>query len=96
VNRTDFPALPAVARVVNLPPIGGQSGWTIAVSMDAGYGDVLLFAPPAQSSISIEPYSHMPGNASLPEGHPDGLVGLAPGATYRAVARIRLVPPSSE
>jgi aldose 1-epimerase len=93
VNRTDFASLPAVATVTNLPPIGGQTGWTIVVSMDEGFGDVLLFAPPAQSSISIEPYSHMPGNASLPEGHPDGLMGLAPGATYRAVARIRLVPP---
>src|SRR5581483_6688063 len=91
VSRTDFSALPAIARVVNLPPIGGHAGWTIAVSMDAGYGDVLLFAPPAQSSISIEPYSHMPGNASLPEGHPEGLAALAPGATRRAVATIRLV-----
>jgi aldose 1-epimerase len=96
VSRTDFPPAPAVARVVNLAPIGGQSGWTIALSMDAGYRDLLLFAPPMQPSISIEPQSHMPGNASLPEGHPAGLVGLDPGATRRAVATIRLVPPGAD
>ena len=96
VSRTDLPPAPAVARVVNLPPIGGQAGWTIAVTTDAAYRDLLLFAPPAQSSISIEPYSHMPGNASLPEGHPEGLMGLAPGATFRAEATIRLVPPGSD
>ena len=54
-----------------------------------------FFAPPAQNSISLEPQSHMPGCASLPEGHPDGLVGLAPGATLEAVTRIQLVPPAS-
>jgi hypothetical protein len=95
VSRTDFETMPAVARVINLPPINGQDGWTIALSMGEGYGDTLLFAPPIQTSISIEPYSHMPGNASLPEGHPDGLEGLAPGQTRTARAVIRLVPPAS-
>jgi aldose 1-epimerase len=93
-SRTDFPPAPAVARIVNLPPIDGRAGWTITLSMDAGYRDLLLFAPPIQASISIEPQTHMPGGASLPEGHPDGLVGLAPGATLRATATIRLEPPS--
>jgi len=92
-SRTDFRPAPAVARVVNLAPIGGQIGWTVELSMDDGYRDLLLFAPPAQASISIEPQTHMPGGASLPEGHPDGLVGLAPGATLRVSAAIRLVPP---
>ena len=64
------------------------------VDLLAGYRDLLLFAPPVQSSISLEPQTHMPGGASLPEGHPDGLVGLAPGAPLRATAVIRLVPPS--
>jgi aldose 1-epimerase len=95
-SRTDFPPAPAVARVVNLAPIGGQSGWTITLGLDAGYRDLLLFAPPAQSSISLEPQSHMPGNASLPEGHPEGLSGLAPGATLRAAATVRLVPPGAD
>jgi aldose 1-epimerase len=95
VSRTDFETVPAVARVIDLPPIDGRSGWTIEVAMEAGYGDTLLFAPPIQTSISIEPYSHMPGNASLPEGHPDGLEGLAPGQTRTARATIRLVPPAS-
>ncbi len=93
-SRTDFPLAPAVARVYNLAPIGGQSGWSITLAMDAGYRDLLLFAPPVQASISLEPQTHMPGGASLPEGHPDGLVGLAPGATLRATAVIRLVPPA--
>jgi aldose 1-epimerase len=91
-SRTDFPPAPAVARVVDLAPIDGRSGWSIDLSMDAGYRDLLLFAPPVQNSISLEPQTHMPGGASLPEGHPDGLVGLAPGAALRAMATIRLVP----
>jgi aldose 1-epimerase len=95
VSRTDFETIPAVARVTDLPPIKGQDGWTIEVSMEEGYGDTLLFAPPIQTSISIEPYSHMPGNASLPEGHPDGPEGLAPGQTRTAKAVIRLVPPDT-
>jgi aldose 1-epimerase len=92
-SRTDFPPAPAVARVINLAPIDGRDGWSVTLSMDAGYRDLLLFAPPAQASISIEPQTHMPGGASLPEGHPDGLVGLGPGATLSATATIRLVPP---
>jgi aldose 1-epimerase len=93
-SRTDFPPAPAVARIVNLPPLGGHSGWTLEVSMDEGYRDLLLFAPPTSPSISIEPQSHMPGGASLPEGHPEGLIGLEPGAMMRATATIRLVPPA--
>jgi aldose 1-epimerase len=94
-SRTDFPPAPAVARIVNLAPIEGRAGWSVTMTMDAGYRDLLLFAPPTQPSISIEPQSHMPGGASLPEGHPDGLVGLAPGAKLQATATIRLVPPGS-
>jgi galactose mutarotase-like enzyme len=94
-SRTDFPPPPAVARVSNLAPIGGRSGWTVELSMDAGYRDLLLFAPPVQASISLEPQTHMPGGVSLPEGHPDGLATLAPGETLQATAVIRLVPPGS-
>lgn len=93
-SRTDFPPAPALARIVNLAPLDGQTGWTLEVIMDGGYRDVLLFAPPTQPSISIEPQTHMPGGASLPEGHPEGLIGLEPGATLRASATIRLVPPA--
>jgi aldose 1-epimerase len=92
-SRTDFPPAPAVARVVNLVRIDGRSGWTVELAMYTGYRDLLLFAPPAQNSISLEPQSHMPGGVSLPEGHPDGLAALAPGATLQAKATIRLVPP---
>jgi len=93
-SRTDFPPAPAVARVVGLPGPDGRAGWMIELSMDGGYQDLLLFAPPIQNSISLEPQTHMPGGASLPEGHPAGLVGLAPGATRSATATIRLVPPA--
>jgi galactose mutarotase-like enzyme len=82
-----------VATIFNLPPIDGRAGWTVTLTLDAGYRDLLLFAPPIQESISLEPQTHMPGGASLPEGHPDGLVGLAPGATLSATAKIKLVPP---
>ena len=92
-SRTDFPPAPAIARVLNLAPVDGRDGWSLALSMDAGYRDLLLFAPPAQASISIEPQTHMPGGASLPEGHPDGLTGLAPGQKLTATATIRLMPP---
>jgi aldose 1-epimerase len=95
VSRTDFETSPAVARMVKLPPIDGRDGWTIALAMEEGYRDALLFAPPVQHSISIEPYSHMPGNSSLPEGHPEGLDGLAPGERRTARATIRLVPPTA-
>ncbi|MFN8633677.1 MAG: aldose 1-epimerase [Chloroflexota bacterium] len=94
-SRTDFPP-DAVARLINLPPIDGRSGWTVELWMDPGYQDLLMFAPPVQPSISIEPQTHMPGLASLPEGHPAGLQPLAPGASLVAVARVRLVPPASE
>jgi hypothetical protein len=94
-SRTDFPSAPALARLVNLPPIDAREGWTVELAMDGGYRDLLLFAPPVQASISLEPHTHIPGVASLPEGHPDGLTGLAPGATLQATATIRLVPPGA-
>lgn len=93
-GRTDFKEGGDTAIIRDLPPIDGRSGWTVDFLM-TGYSDILFFAPPAQNSISLEPQSHMPGCASLPEGHPDGLVGLAPGATLEAVTRIQLVPPAS-
>jgi aldose 1-epimerase len=91
-GRTDFPPEGGTARIIDLPPIGGRSGWTVELLM-VGYKDILFFAPPAQNSISLEPQSHMPGCASMPEGHPDGLVALAPGGTLEAVMRVQLVPP---
>lgn len=93
-GRTDFKEGGDTAVIRDLRPIDGRSGWTVDVFMN-GFSDLLFFAPPWQNSISIEPQSHMPGCASLPEGHPDGLVALAPGATLEAVCRIRLVPPAS-
>lgn len=94
-SRTDFPSTPAVARIVDLAPIGGRTGWSIELSMNAGYRDLLLFTPPAQASISLEPHTHMPGGASLPEGHREGLARLDPGDALQASAGIRLVPPGT-
>ena len=93
-GRTDFAEGGDTARIIDIPAIDGRSGWTVELLMN-GYSDILFFAPPAQNSISLEPQSHMPGCASLPEGHPDGLIGLAPGATLEAVTRIQLVPPTA-
>jgi galactose mutarotase-like enzyme len=93
-SRTDFPPAPVVSRIVGLAPIDGQEGWTITMTTDNGYRDILMFAPPVQASVSIEPQTHMPGNCSLPEGHPEGLTGLDPGATVSATAVFRLVPPT--
>jgi len=94
VSRTDFPPATAVARITGLPPIDGREGWTVTLSLDAGYQDLFLFAPPVQTSISLEPQTQMMGAVSLPEGDPEGLQGLAPGATCSATAVIRLVPPA--
>jgi aldose 1-epimerase len=60
----------------------------VTLTLDEGCRDLLLYAPPAQPSISLEPHSVAPGAASQPEGHPDGLVGLAPGATTRLAVTV--------
>jgi aldose 1-epimerase len=86
----------STARVTGLPAIGGSDGWTVELWMDDGFKDVLLFAPDTQPSVSIEPHTHAPGAASQPEGHPDGLVGLEPGETLQATARLRLSRPAGE
>lgn len=54
-----------------------------------GVRDVLYFAPPWQESLSLEPHSLMPSASSYPEGHPDGLPALAPGASMRLAVRVR-------
>jgi len=62
----------------------GPSGTgRISLTLTDGVRDILYFNPPWQSSISLEPHSLMPSAASFPEGHPDGLPALAPGATVR-------------
>ncbi len=53
----------------------------ITLALTEGCRDLVLFAPPQQPSISLEPHSVAPGAASQPSRHPDGLVGLAPQAT---------------
>lgn len=55
-----------------------------------GVRDMLLFAPPTENSVSVEPLSTAPGSASQQEGHPDGLVGLAPRATRRLAVTIAI------
>lgn len=57
-----------------------------------GVRDLLYFAPPWQESLSLEPHSLMPSAASYPEGHPDGLPALAPGATVRLAVRVAFEP----
>ena len=57
--------------------------------MTEGWEDILLFAPDANPSISLEPHTGAPGAASLPEGDPDGLRGLSPGQRLRVRATIQ-------
>ena len=63
----------------------------IWLSADEGCRDFLLFVPPEEPSIALEPHSCAPGAASQPEGHPDGLIGIAPGATLRLTTQISAV-----
>lgn len=66
-------------------------GIRVILSPLEGCRDILLFAPPTENSVSVEPLGTAPGAASQPEGHPDGLVGLEPGETRRLVASIAAV-----
>lgn len=77
VARTSLGPLP-------LAMLAGPPG-TLDIRLTAveGCRDLLLFVPPLEPSISLEPHSCAPGAASQPEGHPDGLVALDPGATRR-------------
>lgn len=68
--------------------VGPPGTSRIILTLTAGCRDLVLFAPPQQASISLEPHSVAPGAASQPPGHRDGLVGLAPQATIQLVATI--------
>jgi len=77
------------ARATLSGPPGGR---TIALTCIEGVRDVVYFVPPDQPSISIEPHTCAPGAASRPEGDPDGLVSLAPGAHLTMRVEIALAP----
>jgi galactose mutarotase-like enzyme len=82
VPRTDLRPNPvAILR-------GGDGGMQVRLSCIEGVRDLLLFAPPTEDSVSVEPLSTAPGSGSQPEGHPDGMVGLEPGATRRLAVTI--------
>jgi aldose 1-epimerase len=83
VSRTDFGA--DRTAVLEAP-----DGARVLLEMDAGYRDILFYAPEMHNSVSLEPHTHAPGAASLPEGSPDGLQPLELGATLRATATIRV------
>jgi aldose 1-epimerase len=91
--------LPPLGQTVHVPrtELGPQStatltghagGVRVVLSLLEGCRDLLLFAPPTEASVSLEPLSTAPGAASQPAGHPDGLVGIDPGATRRLVAMV--------
>ena len=69
---------------------GDSSGDTILFTFVEGVRDVMCFTPPDQPSISVEPLSCAPSAASQAEGHPDGLVPLAPGAGMTMTVEISL------
>ena len=84
VARTD---LAPESRATLTDPTGAR---TIALTCITGVRDVVYFTPADQPSISIEPHTCAPGAASQPEGRPDGLVPLAPGATLVMTVEITL------
>jgi aldose 1-epimerase len=84
VARTD---MPPGSRATLSDPTGAR---TLALTFIDGVRDVVYFAPAEQPSISIEPHTCAPGAASQPEGDPDGLVPLAPGATRTMTVAIAL------
>lgn len=82
VPRTDLGPRPeAILR-------GQADGPRVRLACIEGVRDLLLFAPPTENSVSLEPLATAPGAASQPEGHPDGLLALAPGATHRLIVTI--------
>jgi aldose 1-epimerase len=84
VARTD---LGPDARATLSDPTGAR---TLALTFIEGVRDVVYFAPAEQPSISVEPHTCAPGAASQPDGDPDGLVPLAPGATRTMTVEIAL------
>lgn len=74
---------------------GGPQGNSIAFAFIAGVRDVVYFTPLDQPSISIEPHTCAPGAASQPEGHPDGLVPLDPGASRTMTVEIAVRVPNA-
>ncbi|MGI8856339.1 MAG: aldose 1-epimerase [Thermomicrobiales bacterium] len=84
VARTD---LGADARATLADPPGAPM---VEFGFIEGVRDVVLFAPADQPSISVEPQTCAPGAASQPEGHPDGLMPLAAGATRTMTVEIIL------
>lgn len=85
VSRTDFGEA-RTARIGRANALGHSL--TVDLMMGEGWEDVLLFAPFDGPSISLEPHTGAPGAASLPDGDPDGLRALAPGARIRVSATI--------
>lgn len=67
---------------------GRASGLQVHLTFTEGVRDLLLFAPPTENSVSVEPLSTPPGAASQPTDHPNGLIGLAPGTTRRLAVTI--------
>lgn len=86
VAQTDFDEA-RTARIMRADEASGSLA--VDLVMAEGWEDVLLFAPDANPSISLEPHTGAPGAASLPEGDRDGLRALAPGQRLRARATIQ-------
>lgn len=75
IARTDLGVHPVTL-------LHGVRGSTLRL-VTSGSRDLLLYAPADRPSFALEPHSCAPSAASQPQGHPDGLVGLAPGKTMR-------------
>jgi hypothetical protein len=81
-SRTDLDE----PSVVTLADAAGEP--QVVMHLLDGVQDLLVFSPAEHASVSVEPLSSAPSGGAQPDGHPDGLVGLPPGATRRLAVRI--------
>lgn len=74
----------------------GRDGHAVQLDLDAGWGDIVLYAPPDQRSVALEPLTCVLSAASLDPAAPDSLPLLAPGDSVSCSMRLRLVTGTSQ
>lgn len=81
-------------RVATLMSAGG--GPRVALTLEAGCRDLLLYAPAEQPSVALEPLSCAPSAAARAEGDAAGLMGLDCGELVRLAVSIAVVERGEE
>lgn len=69
----------------------GADGRSVHCALDEGWTDIVLYAPPDQPSVALEPLTCALSAASLNPGSPYSIPPLAPHRSVSAVMRLRLV-----